>query len=108
MAAGEVLVRPELDPREEKKELWIQTWRRLERFLPDLKAELFPPLPAPPVTENTPAPAAEEVTPTLAVTKDGEDVVLEGQKEEAKAEKTGEVEEVPAEVRKSEVESEID
>jgi brefeldin A-resistance guanine nucleotide exchange factor 1 len=26
-------------------ELWTQTWKRLERFLPDLKQELFPPMP---------------------------------------------------------------
>ncbi|TGZ84125.1 Sec7-domain-containing protein [Ascodesmis nigricans] len=54
MAAGGYLIRPEEGPSQDKQELWEQTWRRLERFLPDMKAELFPPLPAPPIKEDVP------------------------------------------------------
>lgn len=116
MAAGDVLVRPEIDPREEKKELWIQTWRRLERFLPDLKAELFPPLPAPPVTEESPAlsaPAApvvaEEAAPVALVEEAKEKFVAEKTEEvEQVEEKAGAVDEPPVEVEKPEAESEID
>ena len=31
---------PEQNPEHEK--LWVETWKRLGRFLPDLYAELFP------------------------------------------------------------------
>lgn len=117
MAAGDVLVRPEIDPREEKKELWIQTWRRLERFLPDLKAELFPPLPAPPVTEEAPmlAPGVPAVTPVVTElpapvepVEEAKEVVAEKVEEEKVEEKSGAVDEPPVEVKKAEVESEID
>lgn len=55
MASGGFLVRP--DSGEEKpdgstRQLWEQTWSRLERFLPDLKEELFPPLPETEENEN--------------------------------------------------------
>ena len=47
MASGGILVRPEdrgegAEGGSGKAELWDQTWRRLERLLPDLKGELFP------------------------------------------------------------------
>lgn len=46
MSSGGVLVRPAPNEENQKvKDLWDQTWQRLERFLPDLKAELFPPEP---------------------------------------------------------------
>jgi brefeldin A-resistance guanine nucleotide exchange factor 1 len=47
MASGGFLIRPEECAEDEggKMELWTQTWKRLERFLPDLKEELFPPMP---------------------------------------------------------------
>jgi len=32
-------------------QLWDETWRRIERFLPGMQAELFPP-PPPPVEES--------------------------------------------------------
>ena len=31
--------------------LWLTTWERIDKFLPDLKTELFPPRPANPPTE---------------------------------------------------------
>ena len=39
MASGKYLVPPEED--EKNAELWKLTWKRLERFLPDLHEELF-------------------------------------------------------------------
>ncbi|KAH8151300.1 uncharacterized protein LAJ45_04502 [Morchella importuna] len=53
MASGKYLVPPEEDATGE--ELWNQTWKRLERFLPGFLAELFPPSPPPP-----PPPALKE------------------------------------------------
>ncbi|KAI9800297.1 MAG: GDP/GTP exchange factor for ARF [Piccolia ochrophora] len=40
MSSGGFLVPPSQDPSHER--LWVETWKRLERFLPDLFAELFP------------------------------------------------------------------
>lgn len=44
-SAGLLLPPHELDAQKEamKVELWEQTWKRLERFLPSLKKELYPP-----------------------------------------------------------------
>lgn len=47
MTSGGLLERPLPTTPESKSQLWEQTWKRLERFLPDLKEELFPPLPEP-------------------------------------------------------------
>lgn len=50
MASGGFLVRPgSADEKADgsSRQLWDQTWKRLERFLPDLKDELFPPVPEP-------------------------------------------------------------
>jgi brefeldin A-resistance guanine nucleotide exchange factor 1 len=38
MAKGGYLVPPSEDPLKEK--LWVETWKRLDRFLPDLRTEL--------------------------------------------------------------------
>jgi golgi-specific brefeldin A-resistance guanine nucleotide exchange factor 1 len=40
MSSGGYLVPPEQKPEQEK--LWVETWKRLGRFLPDLYLELFP------------------------------------------------------------------
>jgi brefeldin A-resistance guanine nucleotide exchange factor 1 len=40
MSSSGYLVPPEQNP--EKRELWDQTWRHLDRFLPQLRKELFP------------------------------------------------------------------
>ncbi|KAI5798899.1 hypothetical protein EDC01DRAFT_716687 [Geopyxis carbonaria] len=88
MSADGYLVRPDSDGNEKNKELWDQTWKRLERFLPDLKMELFPPEPerpkepepkltAEPVAQTedpapapppAPAPVVEEETPAAETT----------------------------------------
>ena len=61
MAKDGYLVPPSEDPSKEK--LWVETWKRLDRFLPDLRKEL-PQLAEPevakeevnvPVLEQTPA-----------------------------------------------------
>ena len=38
MASSNYLVSPASDP--SKEELWTETWKRIDRFLPDLKGEL--------------------------------------------------------------------
>lgn len=40
MSNGGYLAPPDQNP--EQKELWIETWTRLDRFLPNFFAELFP------------------------------------------------------------------
>jgi hypothetical protein len=40
MSASGYLVPPDQKP--EQRALWDQTWRHLDRFLPDLRKELFP------------------------------------------------------------------
>jgi golgi-specific brefeldin A-resistance guanine nucleotide exchange factor 1 len=41
MSSSGYLIPPEEDS-PEKNELWNETWKRLDRFLPGLKQELFP------------------------------------------------------------------
>lgn len=41
MESSGVLVPPAADAA--KKELWDETWKRVDRFLPDLQAEIAPP-----------------------------------------------------------------
>lgn len=38
MSSSNYLVPPASDP--SKEELWTETWKRIDRFLPDLKGEL--------------------------------------------------------------------
>lgn len=38
MASSGYLVPPSKDPSQEK--LWVETWKRIDRFLPDLRKEL--------------------------------------------------------------------
>ena len=69
MADGGYLAPPFKDPSKEK--IWVETRKRLERFLPDLFAEIFPdnteapPLPptAAPSVENA---AASPTTPEVS------------------------------------------
>ncbi|KAF5661854.1 GEA2-GDP GTP exchange factor [Fusarium heterosporum] len=51
MASSGYLVSPQVDP--SKKELWSETWKRIDRFLPELRAELA--LEEPPSESKTPA-----------------------------------------------------
>jgi golgi-specific brefeldin A-resistance guanine nucleotide exchange factor 1 len=53
------------------QELWDRTWQRLERFLPDLKGELFPPEPeVPPAAAEEPKVKDVEVLPAGAAEKE--------------------------------------
>jgi brefeldin A-resistance guanine nucleotide exchange factor 1 len=38
MASSKYLVSPHIDP--SKEELWSETWKRIDRFLPELRGEL--------------------------------------------------------------------
>ena len=97
MASGGILVRPE-DRREGaeggsgKAKLWDQTWRRLERLLPDLKGELFPA-----VTVENPAAAEVEASP-VTETKETEAEAGAGAEAEVKAEAEAEEKVSPQEV----------
>lgn len=42
MASSEFLVPPSQDTSKEK--LWDETWNRVDRFLPDLRGDIFPPV----------------------------------------------------------------
>lgn len=84
MSSTGVLIRP--SPQEEKEQkatpLWIQTWKRLERFLPDLKGELFPPEP-----ERAPEPVPEPAEEVVMVENEEEkDKQAEQEKDEVKVE----------------------
>lgn len=51
MSGSGFLVPPSQDPSKEK--LWVETWKRLDRFLPDLRKELdLDPKEEPPVVEE--------------------------------------------------------
>lgn len=50
MASSGYLVSPHKDP--SKKELWTETWKRIDRFLPDLRGELA--LDEPPSEDKAP------------------------------------------------------
>ncbi len=45
MSSSEYLVPPSKDPSQEK--LWVETWKRIDRFLPDLRRDLDLEAPAP-------------------------------------------------------------
>jgi len=53
MSDSGYLVPPDKDP--EKAELWNETWKRLDRFLPNLFAELFPEEAKKPLSSRTKA-----------------------------------------------------
>lgn len=40
MSNGGFLAPPDVNP--EQEELWVETWKRINRFLPNFFAELFP------------------------------------------------------------------
>ena len=75
MASTGVLIRPSLQDEEAEKvnDLWNQTWKRLERFLPELKGELFPP---------EPLRAPEPIEPVEPVEHNVEEAVLVENEEE--------------------------
>ncbi|CAK7220923.1 GDP/GTP exchange factor for ARF [Sporothrix bragantina] len=92
MASSGYLVAPSIDP--SKEELWVETWKRIDRFLPDLKNEL--------ALEGTDDDGDEVEAPAEPV---GEEAAEEKEAEKEGEEATGEaaearesVEELAAEV----------
>lgn len=83
MVSSGTLVPPEQDP--SRKELWDETWKRVDRFLPDLRAEIAP----------EPEPTTEVIVP-----------VVEKEKEPADESKQSEVKEEAKEDEKQEVKKE--
>lgn len=84
MQSSGYLVPPSVDPEQEK--LWVETWKRIDRFLPELKSELAP---EEPQVEKT-----EEVPEEKAVVEEGAAPAPEQPEAEEKKEK--EVEEAAA------------
>jgi len=58
MASSGYLVPPSKDPSKEK--LWVETWKRIDRFLPDLKSDLALEDPPTPAHAAPPAPTVED------------------------------------------------
>jgi brefeldin A-resistance guanine nucleotide exchange factor 1 len=55
MSSSGLLVPPSTGPSKEK--LWVETWKRIDRFLPDLRKELA--LDQPSIAEKESAPLVE-------------------------------------------------
>ena len=68
MANGKYLVPPTEDPSKEK--LWVETKKRLQRFLPDLFEEIFPSVPEEMKTERK-----ASLAPEAAKTRQEDDSV---------------------------------
>ena len=68
MSSSGYLVPPSKDPSQEK--LWVETWKRIDRFLPDLRADLQLEEPEPqPEPEKEKAPEPEPKTGTETETR---------------------------------------
>lgn len=60
MSSNGYIVPPSQDPSKEK--LWSESWKRIDRFLPDLRKDLALEEPAEPITEEpADTPAAEKL-----------------------------------------------
>lgn len=67
MSSSGYLVPPSKDPSQEK--LWVETWKRIDRFLPELRTELAleePAMDEKKVEETVPAEKAAEAEPAAA------------------------------------------
>ena len=62
MSSNGYLVPPSQNP--EREELWNETWKRIDRFLPDLRKDLD--LDEPPARESAPEAAAAPIAPPAA------------------------------------------
>lgn len=65
MSSSGYLVPPSKDPSQEN--LWVETWKRIDRFLPDLRNELA--LEEPEVSQEAQQPQTEAKTETEAEPK---------------------------------------
>lgn len=93
MADGGYLVPPSQDP--SKEEIWVETRKRLGRFLPDLFAEVFPDPPvdneksqpetavSSPAQANEPEQKSEETVPAQDNVEKKEDPVVDGEAQPA-------------------------
>jgi brefeldin A-resistance guanine nucleotide exchange factor 1 len=75
MASSGYLVSPHKDPSKEK--LWSETWKRIDRFLPELRGELA--LDEPPNKENT----SEQTVDAPAQSQDAGEKIQEKVAEDA-------------------------
>ncbi|KAF1964602.1 Sec7-domain-containing protein [Bimuria novae-zelandiae CBS 107.79] len=73
-----------LDEKPEKEELWNETWKRINRFLPNFFAELFP--------EEAKKPKSERKAKDVSKDKENEKVAVEDKAESAAAEPQGKAE----------------
>ena len=76
MANGGYLVPPSLD--QQKSRLWEETWKRLERFLPNLYQDTFPEL------ANPPAPPPQSKEEPVQPETNGQEKAEEVPEEEPK------------------------
>jgi brefeldin A-resistance guanine nucleotide exchange factor 1 len=81
MASSGYLISPHRDP--SKKELWTETWKRIDRFLPELRGELA--LDEPPSEDKAP-----DETMNLPVQSKETDGRIEGTTIEGTKPKVGE------------------
>lgn len=90
MSSSGFLVSPKQDPSKEK--LWTETWKRIDRFLPDLRGDLALEEPDAEPSKTEPSktePAAEETTSDKKEEEAQEEKAAEGV-EEAKPAKESE------------------
>ncbi|KAF2451285.1 hypothetical protein P171DRAFT_375329 [Karstenula rhodostoma CBS 690.94] len=84
LSSGGYLVPPDEKP--EKEELWNETWKRINRFLPNFLAELFPEEAKKPKGERKGKDGgAKEKESEKAVTEDNQDEEKAGSEEETEA-----------------------
>lgn len=79
MSSGGYLVPPSENPGNER--LWTETWKRLERFLPGLKGEVFPEADAK-GSRGKDKPAEKAPVAATTATTTGEEVVAATAEEE--------------------------
>lgn len=77
MSSSEYLVPPSKDPSQER--LWVETWKRIDRFLPDLRKDLN--LDAPQENTKTDERVAEvpQETETKLASRPKEDVTVKAE-----------------------------
>lgn len=101
MVSSGTLVPPEQDP--SRKELWHETWKRVDRFLPDLRAEIAP---EPEATKEVVVPVVEKEQGQAESTKSEEvkEEAKEDEKPDVKKEEEEEAEEEDEDEESSEEE----
>jgi brefeldin A-resistance guanine nucleotide exchange factor 1 len=88
LSSGGYLAPPDENP--EREELWHETWKRINRFQPDLFAELFPEeagKPARPRPSKDERSSKDETPPGMAIDGREMDVAVRGGREKKQEEK---------------------